>query len=194
MRGTQNTASAGPSRDRVIEQEMNQLDRSIKKFQIDAQRFLVGDLHIPPEELRESIVSTLRRLRNTGTRGVAENFRLNSLEARFNSQVDLYNRKVRRREEGQSRAATKKKAPDPMKGVVVGQGGEGNAVEVLYKGLFLETGARKPSMDLEKFRSYINRQAEVIRSKTGCSDIHFRVAVEEGTMKIKAKPVKSKAR
>lgn len=190
MRGIQRAQPETSSPKKGLERELNQLDRAIQKFRIDAQRFLAGDLHIPPEELRESISNSFRQLRNVGNRGVADNFRLGSLEARFNSQVDLFNRKIRSREEGPGRPVMAPKAPNAKEGVVVGKRGDDNAVEVLYKGLFLESGNRKPSMGIDKFRSYIERQAQVIRSKTGCSDIHFRVAVEEGKMKIKAKPIK----
>ena len=45
-------------------------------------------------------------------------------------------------------------------------------------------------MDLDRFGAYLERQAEAIRSKTGCREIQFRVAVEDGKMKLKAKPIR----
>ncbi len=174
-----------------FEQQVHRLTQGIEQFRIDSLRYFAGDLKVPPEELKIQISSLFRRLRVGGIKGVADNFRLNSLEARFNSQIDLYNRKLRERERGDSRAAAKPKAtPDPTQGVTVGKNGDSNAVEALYKGLYLSGGSRNPGMDLEKFRSYIDRQAAVVRSKTGCEDIQFRIAVEDGKMKIKAKPVK----
>ena len=47
-----------------------------------------------------------------------------------------------------------------------------------------------PKMDLERFGAYLERQAESIRSKTGCREIQFRLAVEDGKMKLKAKPIR----
>lgn len=174
-----------------IDQEVQVLTRWIEQFRIDSLRYFAGDLKLPPEELKTQITVRFRQIRTAGVKGVADNFRLNSLEARFNSQVDLYNRKLREREHGGARKkASAKPAPDPMKGVLVGSRGDNNAVEVLYKGLYLSSGSGNPGMDLEKFRSYIDRQAQVVRSKTGCDNIQFRIAVEDGKMKIKAKPVK----
>lgn len=175
-----------------FEQEVNRLTQGIEQFRIDSLRYFAGDLKVPPDELKTQIATGFRRLRVGGIKGVADNFRLNSLEARFNSQVDLYNRKLREREQSGSRKSAKQKAApeDPMRGVTLGKNGDSNAVEVLYKGLYLSGGSRNPSMDLEKFRSYIDRQAAVVRSKTGCENIQFRIAVEDGKMKIKAKPVK----
>ena len=176
----------------AFERAVQRLTRGIEEFRIDSLRYFAGDLKIPPEELKTQLSAQFRRLRAGGIKGVADNFRLSSLEARFNSQVDLYNRKMREREFGGQRAAGKPQGPpDPTRGVLVGRNGDANAVEVLYKGLYLSGGASNPGMDLEKFRSYIDRQAAVVRSKTGCEDIQFRIAVEGGKMKIKAKPVKS---
>ena len=191
MRGNQQSNSRESRGGKGVDRELDLLGRQIEKLRVDGLRFLAGDLHVPPEELKESIAAHLRRLRLARNRSVAESFRLSSLEARFNSEVDLLARRLRKREQGEARsAAGKQPPPDPERGVVVGQSGDSNAVEVLYKGLFLKSGQRNPSMDLEKFRSYIHRQAETIRSKTGCSEIQFRIAAEGGKMKIKARPLK----
>jgi hypothetical protein len=177
---------------RSLEHEFSAILSDINKFRVDILRFLAGDLHVPPEELRERIAGALKKLRNGGTRTVAEAFRLTTLEAQFNSQVDVYTRKLRERELGGGRrvARAEEPTPDASQGVVYGQSGHANAVEVLYKGLYLQSGNRTPAMDLERFRDYVSRQAEVIRSKTGCSDIQFRVEVEEGKLKLKAKPLR----
>lgn len=172
--------------------ELDALQKQIEQFRIDAQRFFAGDLPLPPEEQRDRISTQIRKLRSDQSRSVAETFRLGSLESRFNSQNELFKRRLREREEGgQRRPAVAPPPPDPSQGVLVGRSGDPNAAEVLYKGLFLERGARSPSMDLERFRSYLSRQTDAIRAKTGCDDIHFRVAVEDGKPKLKARPVKS---
>lgn len=175
-----------------LTRELDQLDREIQQFHVDSRRFLAGDLDIPPEDLMERISGTIRKLRVRGIRGVADNFRLNSLEARYNSHRELHNRRVRESEQGRSRRAMRgvREEADPRKGIVVGENGDLHAVEKLYKGLFLKSGTRNPAMDLERFRSYIHRQADTIREKTGCRDIQFRVDIQEGKAKIKAKPIR----
>lgn len=186
-----------PSNQEVRKQldlELNRLTRAIEQFRVDSQRFFVGDQNVPPEDLKDRITGEFRRLRAMAHRsGTAASFRLTSLEAKFNSQLDLYGRRMRDLEVG----AAKKRvvvetAPDPMtEGVLVGRGARDNAVETLYKGLYLNGGSRSnPSMDLDKFRSYINKQADTIRQKTGADGVQFRIAVEDGKMKLKAKPVK----
>ncbi len=177
---------------RNLEKDFIEIGDAIHQFRVDMQRFFAGDVHIPPESQKDRLAARIRQLRNGGLRGVAENFRLSTLEAQFNSQVDFYNRKMREREQGGQRrpAAAEPPPPDPTQGVVYGQSGHASAVEILYKGLYLQSGNRNPSMDLERFREFVGKQAEAIRAKTGCSDIQFRVEVEDGKPKLKAKPVR----
>jgi hypothetical protein len=186
------TAIQGGTPARNLEKDFVEIAEAINQFRVDTQRFFAGDVHIPPETQKDRLAARIRQLRNGGLRGVAENFRLSTLEAQFNSQLDFYNRKMRERELGGSRrvAPAEPPPPDPAQGVIYGQGGHASAVEILYKGLYLQSGNRNPSMDLEKFREFVGRQAETIRAKTGCSDIQFRVEIEEGKPKLKAKPVR----
>ena len=76
-----------------------------------------------------------------------------------------------------------------MRGVVLGGQADAVAVKALYRGLYKHHG-QKPNMDLDRFHSYIDRQAEAIRAKTGCREIQFRIAVQDGKMKLKAKPIR----
>ena len=63
-----------------------------------------------------------------------------------------------------------------------------DAVEALFAALVLRNG-KTPTMDLDTFRNYLQRQVAQIRDKTGCEAVQFRVAAEEGKVKLKAKPV-----
>ena len=183
-------STAQPEPNKKLEREIDQLAALIQKFRVDSQRFFAGDLLLPPEEMRDKIVAELRRLRGSGLKGAAASFRLGSLEAQFQSHLDLFGRRLRAREQGAAGVAARAESastPDPEKGVILGQRDSSAAVEALFKGLY----QRNPTMDLERFRAYIQRQAETIRAKTGCREIQFRIAVQDGKTKLKAKPVRS---
>lgn len=148
-----------------------------------------------PEEQRLRIVRELRELRNANLRSAVDQFRLGTLEARFNSLCELYQRRVREREEGRGGHAAKRIEPstprhDAMRGVVVTGRLESDAIDALYEALASQSGG-KATLELESFRSYIARQVEGIRERTGCASVQFRLASEEGKIKLKAKPVAS---
>ena len=169
-----------------LEREIDRLASSVRRFRIDCQRFFAGDLKLPPDELKDKIQADFRRLRGKSLKGAAANFRLGSLEAKFQSHLDLFGRRLRGRERSEARvAAAEQRSLDPKRGVVLGAKTDAPAVEALYRGLY----RNQPSMDIERFRSYIHRQAEVIRAKTGAREIQFRIAVQDGKMKLKARPL-----
>lgn len=181
------------ARQKAFERAANRLAKRIQQLRVDFQRFFAGDLDLPPLELRERITAELKRLRHDNRKGLAENFRLNTLEAQLNSYLELFGRRMRQLEQGDRRnvsATPRTPKLDPDKGIVIGTGTPRPQVEALYQGLFLRDGNRNPKMDLERFRTYIHRQAEAIRTKTGCSEIVFRVAGEQGKLKLKAKPLR----
>lgn len=188
-----------PTRDgdakKRFEREIDGLAAAIQRFRIDVQRFFGGELKIPPEELRDQIPAELRRLQTSKLAGSAEKFRLGSLEAQFNSHLELHGRRMREREQGESlRRREVEEKPDPAAGVVIGPQPGAGAVEALYQAMYLRSGTPNPQIDLERFRTHLTRQAETIRAKTGCTEIKFRVAEEDGKVKIKARPMSAKAR
>ncbi len=173
-------------------QRIDQLDRQIQELRIEYERFLSGNLETPPEALRRRIAKELRALRNSNLKGVEDNFRLAGSEARFNSLCELYSRRVRTQEEGAISAAAQRtatRAVDPNRGLVVDGNVADEAVTALYRGLQRGAGAQ-PRFDLESFRTYLNRQLTSIREKTGCDRVIFRIAREDGRMKLKVKPVR----
>jgi hypothetical protein len=148
----------------------------------------------------EDLLRDLRELRTANLRASADQFRLASLEARFNSYSELFNRRLRDREEGRGARPSRSSAPAPERrldaatGVVVSDRLEPEAVDALYQTLTRRpadaSGAPgAPAMELAAFRGYLSQQIESIRLKTGCEAVQFRIATEDGKLKLKAKPV-----
>jgi len=171
---------------------IDRIGEEIDAFRVEFEKFFAGARQTPPEGLRERIRGALRRLRADPTTQLADNFRIAQLEARFNSFSEMFNRRVREREEGRmvSRPAAPPPAePDAARGVVVVDGPVADAaVRALYEGLTRDPESAE-RFDYQTFRRYLERQAEAIRAKTGCSGVRFRLATEGGRIKLKAKPI-----
>jgi hypothetical protein len=122
-----------------------------------------------------------------------DSFRLADLEARYNSYNELFNRRLRDIEEGRHKpyhvvAFVERPRYDPRSGIVFGSDVDPEAAEALYHGL--ASGVSEgPKFDLDSFQTYLKRQAAAIREKTGCNEVQFRVAEEDGKLKLKARPV-----
>lgn len=179
-------------RKKSVDELLMDLDRDIRRFRIDFERFFSGNLPIPPEQRRISIINQIKELRAVRKRTVGHRFRFNTLEAKFNALLVLFNRRLREFELGRKGRRAEASAAadfDPQQGVVIDEKPSDAAAQALFQGLYAdsETG---PKADFEKFQTYIAKQTQKIRDKTGCDQVSFRVATEKGKLKLKAKPVK----
>ena len=175
------------------EQSLDRLGEEIEQLQLDFRRFFAGDLAIPPDELRNRIQGHIRKIRGQKLNRSVDRFRLTGLEARFNSYSEMFTRRVRELEEGAHRQSVAAPgaaavAYNAQRGVVLSPGYEPAAAEALFSELGKQ-GGQPAKMDLLSFRTYLDRQLDVIRQRTGCREVQFRISVEKGKVKLKAKPV-----
>jgi hypothetical protein len=174
-----------------LEQHIERVGQQLDAFRVEFEKFFAGARQTPPEEMRDGIRDHLRRLRSQPTTQLAESYRITQLEARFNSYSELFNRRVREREEGRRvgrplNAGAQEAHGDPD--VTIAGSVALDDARRLYEGLARDP-AHPPQFDFDSFRSYLERQTEAIRAKTGCSGVRFRLAEEGGRIKLKAKPI-----
>lgn len=176
---------------RPREAELDRLERDVNALRVDFERFFNGDLDVPPEQAREAVRSQIASLA-AATKSPVEAFRLGALEARFHSLSELFNRRLRNAElqHNAPRRATRPgtTAADVSSGIVLGQQFDASRVAPLHRGLYRDhpDGA----MDLDTFTHYLTRQHQLIRERTGCDRVSFRIVEENGKKKLKAKPVR----
>jgi hypothetical protein len=190
---------AAASKTLPLSEVIDRLGADIQRLRIDFERFWSGVLPLPPEDLRHRVQAQLRGLRNVSGGTAVDRFRLGDLEARFNAYNELFSRRLRDREEGRRRGAGPPPPPapvryDPTSGIVIGRAAAPEAVTALYEGLAAGSGgAGNGGLDLRfdraTFGAYLERQAAAIRDKTGCEEVHFRLATEDGKLKLKARPL-----
>ena len=177
-----------------IQASIERLDQDIQRLKIDFERFFNGNLPIPPEEFRLAVRQQIRRLRSKPIHALVDRFRVNTLEARFNTLNELFNRRLREREEGVV-AMPSKLAPatqpsyDPYKGIIVGEAPAPEAIQALYRELY-DDDTPSAQANFGKFHTYLLGQMAAIRERSGCDEVKFRVATEGGEVKLKAKPVR----
>jgi hypothetical protein len=193
--GVPGSQAPGRRQSSALSEGLDQLNRDVQQLRVDFERFFNGALPFPPEELRGRVQTQIRNLRTLNNAATAvEAFRLSDLEARFNSYNELFNRRLRDIEEGRHPAGRQAPPPppprryDPAQGIVFGDRVDPEAAEALYQGLVSAPGDT-PRFDLDSFQTYLARQVTAIREKTGCTAVQFRLATEDGKVKLKARPV-----
>ncbi|MDX1382515.1 MAG: MXAN_5187 C-terminal domain-containing protein [Thermoanaerobaculia bacterium] len=171
--------------------DIDQLEEQVKTLRIEFERFFNGDLDIPPSDLQESIRRRIADLR-TQRKSNVDNFRLTGLEARFSAYSEMFMRRMRNQErQGGRRSAAPARTVDVAEGIVFGDTVDPELVKPLYRSLY-QDGSRK-TVDPDAFAAYLARQHQLIRDKSGCRQVRFRVVEEDGKPKLKAKPVREDA-
>ena len=85
-----------------FDRELTNLDRGITALRIEYERFFGGELRRPPVPGRRTLEETLRRLGNAEMEKAAERFRLQTLQSRYNSFTELWDKRMQAREEGRT--------------------------------------------------------------------------------------------
>ena len=69
-----------------------------------------------------------------------------------------------------------------------GEAPPAEAIQALYRELY-EDDTPTAEANFRKFHTYLLGQMATIRERSGCHEVKFRVANEDGKLKLKAKPV-----
>jgi hypothetical protein len=185
-----------------LEQDLRKLEADLRKLEAEYNMFFAGQLPRPPWETRAHVEQTVKRLERAGTISgtYADRFRLHTLQSRFATFVDLWDRGLRAREEGR---------PGPF-----ARKGSGEAAarpqsdRVVYVTVFAD-----PVHELDRLRELYERVTEVrkelgesqvpfhkfaglIRDKVsgfkerGAPEVAFRVTVHDGKITFSARGLK----
>lgn len=162
------------------------LEQRLRKLGIEFERFFSGALPTPPEAMRDELRVQIRRLRQSKSPSLVFTFRLNNLEAKFNSFNELHNRRMRLANKRVPRPAPAPAATDSNGAVVIGQRPDARSAEKIYQELY---GAESKRPSFEAFESFLSQQVRRIQEKTGCDKVSLRVSTDSGKARLRAKPV-----
>jgi hypothetical protein len=195
-----------------FEQQMTQLEAEIKRLEAEYNMFFAGRLPRLPWETRARVEALVKRYDRMQLRNTAERFRFGSLQARYVTFTDLWERSLKAREEGRPQRGPRTAAPParaaaapPPAGPRAGAPPAARIVAVaafrdpsteterladLYEQL---SAARKEAGEkpvaFDAFKQVV--RAQVSKLGGGQSEVAFRVAVVNGKVTMKAAAVSS---
>lgn len=180
-----------------VERELLALEADLKRLEAEYTMYFSGRLPRPPWELRARVDAALKRLDRARIVNYGERFRFESLQSRFVSFVDLWERGMRAREEGRpgpfpQRAATDDPRPraearvvhvatftDPLR--------EGDKLRELYASVSeARREAGEDRIPFNRFAELVRTQVEAFREK-GSPEVAFRVAIKDGRVAFTAR-------
>jgi hypothetical protein len=179
-----------------IERDMQRLEASIRQLEAEYNMYFAGRLPKPPWETRSRVEALIKQYDRGHIQNYGDRFRFNTLQSRYQSFVDLWDKALRGREEGRGAGpfAPRQKEPaaksaddkvvhttafkDPLK--------EMDKLHDLYNSLV--EARREIGQDAVPFHKFADLVKTQVKKLTdGHGEVAFRVAVKDGKVNFTAK-------
>ncbi len=182
------------------------LESELRKLEIEYNMFFAGHLPRPPWETRARVEALLRKIDHvTGqARSYADRFRFQTLQSRYSTFADLWDRGLKAREEGRPGPFVTPRRTEPEPGppppepedrilhvtVFHDPIHEMDKMRELYERL---TAAREelgePQLPFHRFAGLIREQVKSLKKK-GAPEVAFRLSVQDGKITFTARALK----
>ena len=185
----------------TIERDLQRLEAELKQLEAEYNMFFSGRLPTPPWETRARVEALVKQYDRGHITNTGDRFRFLTLQSRFATFIDLWDRGLRAREEGRpgpfahkrTPAEPEKKRPedrivhvssfrDPVREI--------DKLTDLYESLAearREVGLDAPPF--HKFAELVKNQVKKLR-QSGAPEVAFRVAVKDGKVNFTARGMK----
>jgi hypothetical protein len=196
--------SAVPDESPDIERELQMLEAEMRRLEAEYNMFFAGRLPRPPWETRKRVEGMVKRIDRQYINNTGHRFKFGTLQSRFTTFVDLWDRGQRSRDEGRPgpftppRAMEHKPAEkpaekqnrvvhvatfrDPLK--------EMDKVQQLYDNLAeMRRQAGQDAIPFHKFADLVKQQVDQMKEK-GTAEVAFRVAMKDGKVAFTARAMK----
>jgi hypothetical protein len=178
---------------------MQRLEAALKQLEAEYNMYFAGRLPKPPWETRSRVEAMIKQYDRSYIQNYGDRFRFSTLQSRYQTFIDLWDKGLRAREEGRSGGfgqkpdqRTGRRAEDKVMRVTAFKDPlkEMDKLHELYDSL---VEARKEigeeAVPFHKFADLVKTQVKKLTSE-GHSEVAFRVAVKDGKVNFTAKATK----
>jgi hypothetical protein len=196
----------------ALAEDLDRLETAIRQLQVKWDLFFAGAEKKPPLDTQAQVEQLIRRYANQEIRNNGERFRYQGLTARFTTFSELWQKRLRAREEGKvfgmhGLRAEKLPPPPPPRELphehhpapaapaefrVADARRDTDSIRSLYERFVTEKARTGDSAApaFESFRQLIAKQADRIRAEKGAQAVDFRLETKDGKVSLKARVVK----
>jgi hypothetical protein len=184
----------------AVAQDLSMLEAELKRLEAEYNMFFAGRLPRPPWETRARVLAIVKRIDRTPISNYGEKFRFSTLQGRFTTFVDLWDRGLRAREEGRPGPFVQQRKAEPVRPVPADRImrvttfsdplKEMDKLHDLYDSLAearREIGQEQ--IPFHKFADLIKTQVSSLKAN-GTPEVAFRVAVKDGKVNFTARALK----
>jgi hypothetical protein len=188
-----------------LERDLQLLATELRRLEAEYNMYFGGRVPRPPVETRARVETLLKRLDRAPFDQLAQRFRLQTLQSRFATFAELWDRGIRSREEGRPRRASR----PAVESVPAEQGRAERGDRVLHEAAIDEIGpaaerirslyaalveARRESgqrtVPFARFAELVDEQVRKLREE-GAEEVAFRLSVSGGRVRLTARATKN---
>jgi hypothetical protein len=177
-----------------IEIRLGIMGEKMRLVKIEWDLFFAGQRKIPPTKEMSDLETFARGLKSIAIQDHVLRFRLESLFSNYVSMRELWSKRLKRQEEGGARPKPRFVQPEGTveEGIVITHpAAQQSRIKKLYHEYLAQSDPeRVKSLEFQMFSANIAQQVEALIRKTGCGGVQLRIQLEDGRVKVKAKPLK----
>ncbi len=184
----------------AFDEDLQVLETKIKQLKLDYDQYFLGTRPREPSQARGEVQKLFALYSQQPIQNTALRFRYNSIQARYFALRRQWDETQRKVEEGTySRHVFKADLHDRLRSQKGGGAGpkpnppaaptaEPDLFEA-YRDACRSTGQDVSALTREKLATVLSKQEAALRKQYACSEVRFRVVVEDGKARLKAQPV-----
>ena len=183
-----------------FEKQLQYLEAQLKLLETEYNQYFAGRLARPPWETRTRVETLVKQIDRRPIQNTGERFRFQTIQSRFRTLIDLWDRGLRAREEGRAGPFAQKRSgqSDAKHGAKVmhvasfrDPAKEMDSLHQLYDSLVEARHAvGEEAVPFNKFAELVKAQVTKLKAH-GNEEVAFRVAVKDGKVAFTAKGLKS---
>lgn len=182
-----------------FKEDMNRLVKHFKLLEREYEQWFSGALPTPPWHTQKICENIVREYSRNPPRNLSEQSVFAMHQAKFNTYMEMWNRRMRLKEEGKLPTGREraKRAHQPAVSGESGGGGAGTRddpyrkVYESYVAAKQNAGEATAKLNYESFKNALQKQADQLRAKRGIDNVNFGVTVKNGKVSVVARKKKS---
>ena len=178
-------------------EDMAKFMRHFKMLEREYEQWFSGALPTPPWDTLRVCETIIRDYARSPPRNLSEQSIFSMHQAKFNTYMEMWNRRMRLKEEGKlpsgrSERSKRAAAPPPSPGGG-GGGGDDHYRKVFdsYVAAKQKAGEATEKLQYESFKKALKKQADQLRTTRGIDNVNFGVSIKDGKVSVVARKKKS---
>jgi hypothetical protein len=179
-----------------LERDLQVLATELRRLEAEYNMYFGGRTPRPPHETRSRVDALVKRLDRVGFEQLAQRFRFQTLQSRYTTFCELWDRNLRSREEGRRGGPARPASPSAARGeqhrivhdaTIEDPRQQQDRIEKLYAALVdARREAGEADVPFPRFDHIVRDEVTRLRA-SGAEEITFRVAIRDGKVRLTAR-------